>query len=128
VFRVKITNIVDSYKSSNFRIVVSCFQEVGACFGIEVVRTVSEGVDRCNIYTIGKLGVGNCTCDNISRIVGVFGNSFCILVNDSDYVAQRILNEIVGNIIVKNTANVILVVVYGNKMLLYLLYTSILYH
>ena len=60
-----------------------------------------------------------CNRNNLTpSIVRVSCNSLSILVNDSNYVALKILDEVVGNIIVKNTTYGILVVVKGNKSIL----------
>ena len=63
----------------------------------------------------GKFGVGNCTCDSAPRVVGVSCDSLSILINDSNYVALKILDEVVGNVVVEDTANAVLVVIEGNK-------------
>ena len=69
----------------------------------------------CNIYTLGKLGVGNCACDSAPSIVGVSCYGFGVFVNDSDYVTLKILDEVVGNGIVDNTTDRILVIVKRNE-------------
>ena len=85
-------------------IIISTLQIIEPNLFVVVVTTISEGVDSCNIYVLGKLGVGNCTCDSTPRIVGVFCNSFCVLINVCDYVALQILDEVVGNTVIYNSA------------------------
>lgn len=48
-------------------------------------------------------------------VIGVYCNSFCFLVNDGDYIALKVLDEVVRNVVVKNTAYRILVIVERNK-------------
>ena len=45
---IKIADVVNRHKSADFRIIISCLQEVEACFCIVVVRTVTERVKRCD--------------------------------------------------------------------------------
>ena len=49
------------------------------------------------------------------RIVRVSCDSLSILINDSTYVALKILDEVVGYVIVENTAHAVLVIVERNK-------------
>ena len=46
---IQIGKIVDSDKSSDFGIVISCLKEIEAGFGVEVVGTVSERVQFGNL-------------------------------------------------------------------------------
>ena len=34
----------------------------------------------------------------------VFGNSFCVLINDSNNITLQVLDEVVGNIVINNSA------------------------
>ncbi len=97
--------LASKYKPSNTSIIVSTLQIIQLNLFIVVIPTVSEWVNCCNFYAIGKLGVGNCTCYCTPRVVGVRGNSFCILVNDSDYVPLQVIDEVVGNIVINNSAH-----------------------
>ena len=110
-----INGIICINKPTNLSIVISALEIVHSNLFVVVITTISEGVNGCNIYTIGKLGVGNCTCDNTPRIVRVFGNSFCVLVNDSDNITLKVLDEVVGNVVIKNTAYSILVIIERNE-------------
>ena len=82
---------------------------------IVVITTISEGVNGCNIYILGKIGVGNRTCYSSPSIVRVSCNGLSILINDSDYITLQVLDEVVGNIVIKNTAYGILVIVKRDK-------------
>ena len=96
-------------------IIISTLEIIKLNLFIVVVTTVTEGVNGCNIYVLGKLGVGNRTCYSTPSIVGVSCDSLSILVNESDYVTLQVLDEVVGNVVIKNTANRILVIVEENK-------------
>lgn len=80
-------------------------------FSIAVVRSVSERINRRNLRSGGVLRY----CRNAPSIVRVFRYRLRILINDGNNVALQILNEIVGNIIVENTANAVLVIVERNE-------------
>ena len=95
---------ISIYKPTHNRVIIPTLQIIQLNLFVVVVRTVSERVDICNLYTLGKLGVGNCTCYCTPRIVGVFCNSFCVLINVCDYVALQILDEVVGNTVIYNSA------------------------
>ena len=82
---------------------------------VEIVRTVSKRVNCCNIYTVGKLSVGYRTRASAPRVVGVSCNSFSVLVYNRNYVTLKILDEVVGNIVVENTANAVLIIVERDK-------------
>ena len=107
--------MIGSDKPANAHIIISTLEIIQPNLLIVVVTAVSERVDGCNIHILGKLSVGYRICYSAPSIVGVFCNSLCILINDSDYVTLQILYEIVGNSIVENTANTVLVIVEGNK-------------
>ena len=77
---------------------------------IKIIRSITEGVDGCN-----KAGGIGYNAANAPSIVRVSCNGLSVLINDSDYVALQILDEVVGNSVVKNTANAVLVVIEGNK-------------
>ena len=98
-------------ESTNNRIIIPTLQIIQPDLCIIVVPTVSEGVDICDS------GVGRTGFDrrNTPCIVGIFGNSLSILVNDSNDVALKVLDEVVGNIIVENTTNTFFIVVDRNK-------------
>jgi hypothetical protein len=71
---------------------------------IVVVGTITEGVNGRNLYALGKLGVSNCACDSTPSVVRVSRNGLSILVNDSDYITLQVLDEVVGNIVINNSA------------------------
>jgi hypothetical protein len=60
---------------------------------IVVVTTISEGVDCCNLASRGI----NLNLRYTPSIVGISCNRLSILVNDADYVALQVLDEVVGN-------------------------------
>ena len=96
-------------KPTNTRIIISALEIVQPNFLVVVVRTISEGVDICDANRILR----NSTY--APSIIGISCNGFCVLVNDSDYVTLQVLYEVVGNVVVENTANAVLVVVERNE-------------
>ena len=89
------------------RIEISTRQIIKVNIFIIVIATISERVDG------GNFAIGSIKLDfrYAPSIVGVFSDSCCILVNDSNYIALQVLDEVVGNIVVENTANAVLVVI-----------------
>ena len=78
---------------------------------IVVVTTISEGVNCCDL-TAGRI-LRNSTYT--PSIVGVSCNCISIFVNNGDYITLQILDEVVGNRVVNNTANAVLVIVKRNE-------------
>ena len=76
---------------------------------IVVVGTISKRVDGCDANRILRNGAYT-PC-----IVRVSCDSLSILINDCNYVTLQVLDEVVGNVVVKDTANAVLVVVEGNE-------------
>ena len=98
-------------KPTNTRIIISTLEIIQPNLFIVVVTTISEGVDCCNLASRRiKLDFRYAP-----SIVGVSCDSPSILINDSNYIALKILDKVVGNIVVENTANAVLVIVEGNK-------------
>ena len=69
---------------------------------------------RGGFRDVGAVSIGYGTYFT-PRIIGVPRYGLCIVVNDSNYVALQVLDEIVGNVVVKNTANSVLIIVERNK-------------
>ena len=105
----KIVSSIWIDESFNNGIIISTLQIVQPNLFIKVVRTITEGVDICNANGIQ----GNST--HTPRIVGVSCHSFGFLINNSNYVALKILDEVIGNVVVEDTANAILVIVERNE-------------
>ena len=78
--------------------------------GIVVITPISIWVDVCN----NTRGIGE-DGRNAPGIVGVSCNGFCILINNSNYITLKILDEIVGKVVVEDTANAVLVIVERNE-------------
>ena len=101
--------IISVYKPTNTSIIISTLKIIKGDFLIEIVRSISEGVNCCD--TSRTL----CNRAYTPSIVGVSCNSLSILINDCDYVALKILDEVVGITIINDTTNAVLVIVEGNK-------------
>ena len=110
-FQANDFNIIRIDKSTNARIIVPTLEIIQSNLFIVVVTTVTEGVNICNlaIRCIQRNG------RNTPSVVRISCNSLSILVNDSNYVALQVLDEVVGNIVVENTAYRILIIVERNK-------------
>ena len=104
-------NIIRIDKPTNSYIVISTLKIIHLSLFIKIIRSISEGVNISNI----NAGIILCDGRYAPRIVGVTCNRLSILINDSNYVSLKILEEVVGNVIVDNTANAVLVVIKRNK-------------
>ena len=98
-------------ESTNNRIIIPTLQIIQPNLYIVVVTTVSEGVDICN-SRIGGTGLDR---RNTPCIVGIFGNSLSILVNNSNDITLQVLDEIIRGVVIKNTTNTFFIVVDRNK-------------
>ena len=95
----------------NAGMIISTLQIVQANLFIVVVTTISEWVNRCNLASRRiKLDLRY-----TPSIVRVSRNRLSILVNDSNYITLQVLNEVLGNRVVKNTANAVLVIIERDK-------------
>jgi hypothetical protein len=72
-------------------------------FGVVIVTAVAEGVDGGDFVGTGKVDDGTFT----PGIVGVSGDGFSVFICDSNDIALQIFTEVVGNLIVKDTADAI---------------------
>jgi hypothetical protein len=78
---------------------------------IVIVSTIAEGVNGCDL-TAGSILFN---CRYTPSVIGIPCDCFSVLVNDSNYVTLQVLDEVVGNVIVENTANPVLVIVERDK-------------
>ena len=53
--------------------------------------------------------------DLTPRIVGVSCNRLCIFIDDSDYIALKVLEEVIRLIIIENAANAVLIIIKRNE-------------
>ena len=53
--------------------------------------------------------------DFTPSVISISCNRLSILINNSNYIALKILDEVVGNVIIEDTANAIFVIVERNK-------------
>ena len=90
IFGIKICSIVGGNKSSPFGRVVSCIEVVEACFGVEIVASVTEGVSIC--YS----GV-SCTEDSAvtEGIVAILGHLVAISIINRNNVTLNISLEVI---------------------------------
>ena len=102
-------------KPSHTCIIIPTLEIIQLNLFIVVVTTVSEGVNGCNIHVLGELGVGYRTCHSTPSIVGISCNCLSIFVNDCDYITLKILDEVVGNRVVKNATDRIFIVIQRNE-------------
>ena len=78
---------------------------------VKIVSSVAEGVDVCDAAIGIILHCHGCA----PGIVGIGCDLLCILVYDGNNVALQILHEVVRNIVVKDTADRILVVIQRSQ-------------
>lgn len=79
-----------------------------------VIPAIAERVDGGDIVARRVLF----NCRHTTCIVGVSCNGLRILVNDSDDITLQVLDEVVGNRVVENTANAVLVIIERNKRII----------
>ena len=96
-------------KPTRLGVIIPALQIILCNFCVIIVATVSVWIDICNTNRILRNGT------YAPRVVGLLSYSLRILINDGNYVALQILEEIVGRGIVDDTANAVLVVVEGNE-------------
>ena len=104
-------NIIRIDKSTNARIIVPTLEIIQSNLFIVVVAPVTEGVNICNLAVRRIQRNGR----NTPSIVGISCNCLSIFVNDSDYVTLKILDEVVGNRVVKNATDRIFIVIQRNE-------------
>ena len=95
--------------ATNYRRIISTLQIIQPDFFVEIVRTVAEGVDFCDTNKILRNGT------YAPSVVGVACDHLALVVGNGNDVALKILDEVIGNSVVENTANAVLVVVKGNE-------------
>lgn len=83
-FRIKKRRIIGGYKPSPLGGVVTCVEEIEACFLIEVIASISEGVSVC--YS-GVCCAEDCTLT--VSIVSIFSNLISIRIVNADNVAKK---------------------------------------
>ena len=62
---------------------------------VEVVASIAEGIDGCDVYILGKLGVGFRICASTPSIIRIACYGLSILVNNSNYITLKVLYEVV---------------------------------
>ena len=113
--RINMRCIICIQESPHIRNIIPALQIILCNFGIIIVATVTEGVNCRDIHTVGKLGVRYHTCASTPSIVGVLGDLFSVSVNNGDNITLQVFKEIIERAVVKNAADVFLVVVEGNE-------------
>ena len=93
------------------RIIISTLQIIQPNFFIVEIPAVSKRVDGCDIAA-GRVLFD---CRHTPCVIGVSRNDCAACVRNSDYIALQVLDEVVGNRVVENPANAILVIIERNK-------------
>lgn len=96
-------------KPTNNRVVVTGLEVIQTDLHVVVVAAV--GVDGCYV-ALGGIGRD---CANAPGIVGIAGYDLRFLIYDCDYVALKILEEVVGCAVVGYTAYCILVIIQRDE-------------
>ena len=97
-------------KPSDTGIIISTLKIVHPNLGIVIVATVAEGVDGGDGAVGGIRGDGTYT----PGIVGIASNHVTVVIRNSNDVALEVFQEVIGDIVIQNTADAVLVVVQGN--------------
>ena len=99
------------YKSTNNGVIISTLEIIQSNLFIVVIPAIAKRVDGGDIAARRVLF----DCRHTPCIVGVSCNDLRILVNDSDDITLQVLGEVVGNRVVENPANAVLVIIERNK-------------
>ena len=76
-----------------------------------VIPTIAERVDSCDIAA-GRVLFNR---RHTPCVIGVSRYCCAVCVRNSDYIALQVLDEVVGNRVVENTTNAVLVIIERNK-------------
>ena len=102
-------------KPPNLGIIVPALQVVHFDLFVEIITSVAERVDICNIYAIGQLCAGNNTDVGAPGIVAVCTDNRAVLIGNANDVALQVLLEVIGHIVVDDAADGILIIVDGDQ-------------
>ena len=93
-------------------------QIVHSDFFVEIVGSVAEGVDICNVDAIGQLCAGDNAGVGTPSIIAISADDNTVLVGDCNDVSLQVLLEVVGLTVVNNAADRILVIIQRNQNIL----------
>ena len=98
---IKITNIINGHKPTNFRIVVSGLEEVQTNTGIVVIAAVSKGVENTNVVAVRNLGT--ICIENLTvapSIILIFYHNRAVIVKKSNNICLSIFSVEIRCIVV----------------------------
>ncbi len=99
------------YKSTNNGVIISTLEIIQSNLFIVVIPAIAEWVDggdiaaRCVLFD----------CWHAPCVIGVSRNDCAVCVRNGNYIALQVLDEVVGNRVVENPANAVLVIIERNK-------------
>ena len=105
-------------KPLNLRIIIPALQVVHSDFFVEIITSVAERVDICNVDAVGRLCAGDNAGVGTPSIIAISADDTTVLVGDCNDVSLQILQEVVGHIVVDDTADRILVIIQRNQNIL----------
>ena len=92
-------------KPLNLRIIVPALQVVHSDFFVEIITSVAERVDICNVDAVGRLCAGDNAGVGTPSIIAISADDATVLVGDCNDVSLQVLLEVVGHIVVDDTAD-----------------------
>ena len=99
------------YKSTNNGVIISTLEIIQSNLFIVVIPAIVERVDGGDV-TAGSVLFNR---RHTPCIVRVSCYRYAVCVRNSDYIALQVLDEVVGNRVVENPANAVLVIIERNK-------------
>ena len=112
MFHKNKNRLIPINKPTGIGIIVSWLEIIKSCFVIVVIPTVTEGVDVMYAVACGVGKVGGTLAPSIVRITH---KSSPVRIGYCDNVTLQVLDEEVSKLIESYTADVVLVVIEGDK-------------
>jgi len=82
---------------------------------VEIIGSVAERVDICDLYAVGQLRAGDNACSSAPSIVAVCAYNSTVLIGNGNNIALQVLLEVVRHAVVNNAADGLLVVIDGDE-------------
>ena len=102
-----ILRIIPIDKPSHNRVIIPALEVVHTDFGVIIIPAITVGVNRGD-GAVG--GIGNDRADT-PCVVGITRNSFNVLIENRYNIALQIFLEVIGFIVIHDTADAVLVVI-----------------
>ena len=96
--------IIRINESTNNGVIIPTLEVIHSDFSVVIVATITERVDSCDRTTGRVRNYGRYA----PRVVGVSRDSFCILIDDGDNIALKILCKIIVTAVVVDAADAVI--------------------